>query len=76
MCKGILRLSWEVDKLHNQYNELLELENKEGLNHSMSNAALKIMHREQDKLNKMIGGYVDEAWGKEKVQGIPSCRLF
>ncbi len=60
MCKGILRLSWEVDKLHNQYNELLSYENEKGLNHSMSNAALNMMHKEQDKLNKMIGGYVND----------------
>lgn len=60
MCKGILRLSWEVDKLHNQYNELLSYENENGLNHSMSNAALNQMRNGQNKLNKIIGGYVND----------------
>lgn len=60
MCKGILRLSWEVDKLHNQYNELLNYENNNGLNHSMSNAALSQMRNGQKELNKLIGGYIHD----------------
>lgn len=60
MCKSILTLSWEVDKLHNQYEELKKYEELNGLNHSMSNAALSQMRKGQNKLNKILGVYIND----------------